>query len=250
MLLIRSSRAVACHAGQIPLLCSRSVSTLPNNPNIYIFPDTSNTRHTLSLLATSPPTPSLAIGTTTSIPPTPATFKENPTFLGILQSVLHAHAAHDPVVQSQAAAYASQSGSALGTGGLFFPQNHPSQQRNNKRQFGSKNYAGGSGGGAGGGGAGGASAQGGAGSGGRGGWIHVSDMRNPPDYGRIAWPEDIFGSLEVDGRGQFVGDRGNYQDSGTYRLCTNEGILGLSDYLRERLVERLRELEEQERSKS
>jgi hypothetical protein len=25
------------------------------------------------------------------------------------------------------------------------------------------------------------------GSGGRGGWIHVSDLRNPPEYGRIAW---------------------------------------------------------------
>lgn len=75
-----------------------------------------------------------------------------------------------------------------------------------------------------------------------GGWIHVSDQRNPPDYGRIAWPEDIFGSVEVDGQGKFVGGDGNYQESGTYRVCTNEGVLGLSPYLREKLVEKLKEL--------
>ena len=34
---------------------------------------------------------------------------------------------------------------------------------------------------------GGASGQGGAGSAGRGGWIHISDNRRPPEYGRIAW---------------------------------------------------------------
>lgn len=77
-------------------------------------------------------------------------------------------------------------------------------------------------------GAGGASSQGGAGGGGRGGWVHVGDLRAPPDYGRIAWPEDIFGSLEVDGRGEFVqgeGEvRGNWQESGTYRVITREGM--------------------------
>lgn len=74
--------------------------------------------------------------------------------------------------------------------------------------------------------------------------MHVSDTRNPPDYGRIAWPEDIFGSVEVDGRGEFVrgenGEVGNYQESGSYRVCTREGILGLNPFLRERVVERLR----------
>ena len=57
-----------------------------------------------------------------------------------------------------------------------------------------------------------------------GGWVHVSDARNPPDWGRIAWPEDIFGSVEVDGNGGFVGEGGNYQDSGTYRMVTREGM--------------------------
>ena len=78
---------------------------------------------------------------------------------------------------------------------------------------------------------------------GRGGWIHVSDLRSPPDYGRIAWPDDIFGSLEVDGNGQFVEGDGNWQASGTYRVVTNEGVLGLTDYLRGKVVEKLRELE-------
>ena len=88
--------------------------------------------------------------------------------------------------------------------------------------------------------AGGASDQGGMGSAGRGGWIHVSDQRNPPDYGRIAWPEDIFGSLEVDGAGQFIDGHGNYQASGTYRVVSREGILGISPFLREKMVQRLR----------
>jgi hypothetical protein len=97
----------------------------------------------------------------------------------------------DPEVQSQAAAFASPGGFNLGGGG--------------------------------GAGAGPASKQGGMGGAGKGGWIHVSDSRSPPDFGRIASPEDIFGSLEVDGKGRFEGD-GHYQVSGTYRVVTNEGM--------------------------
>ncbi|EKG12329.1 hypothetical protein MPH_10446 [Macrophomina phaseolina MS6] len=298
MLLLRSSRPMARAIGQ-PLCCARAVSTLPNNPHIvsrttsflpntliflfsaevlwaqltapnqqqYVHTDPVSSTHTLTLTPTTPPVKSLSLGTTTAIPPTPNTFRENPTFHGILQSVIAAHAVHDPEVQAQAAAYASQSGASnIGGGGsssssLFLPANHPSQQykhrgANNKRLRPSSgpNSIGGSSTGkketsADAGGAGGASAQGGMGGAGRGGWVHVSDQRNPPDYGRIAWPEDMFGSVEVDARGAFVGADGNYQQSGTYRLCTNEGILGLSKYLRERVVERVRELEVQERAK-
>jgi hypothetical protein len=150
------------------------------------------------------------------IPPTPESLIENPRFLSILQDVFKTYATQEPWVQSQASAFASTSGSALGSGGMFFPQ----QKRKTPRS--------GGGGGTGGDGAGGASGQGGAGGGGRGGWIHVSDLRAPPDYGRIAWPEDIFGSLEVDGTGQFVkgddGTYGNWQSSGTYRVITREGM--------------------------
>jgi len=211
--------------------------------------DGPNNSHTLSLLPTIPPTPSLAVGTTTQIPPTPQSFKENHTFTGILHTVLSMYAIHDPFVKSQAQAMASAGGSTLGSGGQFFPSNHPSQQaaHRDKRSRPARSYGGG--GGTGGDGAGGASAQGGAGGAGVGGWVHVSDMRNPPDYGRIAWPEDIFGSVEVDGQGRFVGDNGGYQDSGSYRICTNEGILGLSPFLMAKLRERLQELERQQKSR-
>ena len=126
--------------------------------------------------------------------------------------MLKSHAYQDPGVQSQAQAFASTAGSSLGSGGGFFPSQHGGRRHSS------------GGGGAGGDGAGGASAQGGAGGGGRGGWVHVSDGRNPPDYGRIAWPEDIFGSLQVDAKGSFVGEGGSYQESGTYRVITREGM--------------------------
>lgn len=51
--------------------------------------------------------------------------------------------------------------------------------------------------------------------------MHLSDRRNPPDFGRIAWPEDIIGSVEVDGHGEVIG---KVQPSGTYRMVTNEGM--------------------------
>lgn len=86
----------------------------------------------------------------------------------------------------------------------------------------------------------GASDQGGYGSGGQGGWIHISDNRHPPDFGRIAEPEDIFGSVEVDGQGNFTDGHGHYQESGTYRMCTRDGVLDLPDYLRAKLIERLK----------
>lgn len=153
------------------------------------------------------------------------------------------HAAQDPEVKGAAAMYASQAGSALGSGGVFFPQ----QNKRKRRSASEKAQAHGGSGGAGGDGAGGASSQGGAGGGGRGGYIHVSDQRNPPDFGRVAWPEDIFGSLEVDGEGNFIDGNGRYQEAGTYRACTNEGVLVLSPFLRTKLVERLQELDSQAR---
>jgi hypothetical protein len=56
--------------------------------------------------------------------------------------------------------------------------------------------------------------------------------------------------LEVDGEGKFVDGHGRYQEAGTYRAVTREGILGLSAYLREKVVEKLRELDGQARSNS
>lgn len=154
--------------------------------------------------------------------------------------MIQENAANDPDVQAQAALYASQAGSALGSGGVFFPQQKQGNMKKGNRS--SRQF--GAGGGSGGDGAGGASAQGGMGGAGRGGYIHVADQRNPPDFGRVAWPEDIFGSLEIDGQGKFVDGTGRYQRSGTYRVVTREGVLGLSPFLRGKLVERLGELDE------
>ncbi|KAI4125565.1 MAG: hypothetical protein LQ338_004169 [Usnochroma carphineum] len=197
---------------------ARGFTTLPNNPNIYVFPDNNSlNRHILSLLPTQPPKSELAVGSTSAIPPTADSLTENPRFLSILHAVIGIHAHEDPDVQSQAQAMVSTGGSNLGSGGALFSQQ---RQRRNARK--GPGYGGG--GGAGGDGAGAASAQGGMGGAGRGGHIHVYDQRHPPDFGRIPDPEDIFGSLEVDGSGNFVDGHGNYQTSGTYRTCTRDGM--------------------------
>ncbi|GKT60353.1 hypothetical protein ColTof3_07692 [Colletotrichum tofieldiae] len=151
-------------------------------------------------------------------PPTPRSFIENQTFTKILYEVLSEHAHEDKDLLAQAQAFAGPGGANLGSGGAFFSQK-------NKKRSSSKVGGGGGAGGS------------GAGGGGHGGYVHLSDSRNPPDFGRIAWPEDILGSVEVDRSGNIIGQ---LEPSGTYRIITNEGILGLSPFLTEKLVERLR----------
>ncbi|KAB8236192.1 uncharacterized protein BDW43DRAFT_267779 [Aspergillus alliaceus] len=201
----------------------RSVSTLEGHPHIYVFP--SNGNNVLSLLPSEPPNPRLSIGVTSKLPPTTDSFRENPEFLKILQDVVAEYGHQDPEAISQAQVMVSTSGANLSSGGVLLTGGRAKRRRDAADSSG------------------GASGQGGAGSAGRGGWIHLSDNRRPPEYGRIAWPEDIFGSLEVDGEGSFVGSNGNYQPSGTYRIVTRDGILGLSPFLREKLVQRLRQQE-------
>ena len=167
----------------------------------------------LTVLPTDPPTAEIAIGTTSKLPPSPDSLSENSWFSSILQSVIAEHAHRDPEVIAQAKGMASTGGISLGA-------------LSRGKQSGASG--------------GGASDQGGMGFGGRGGWIHVSDQRNIPDYGRIPYPEDIFGSIEVDGAGNFVDGTGRYQPSGTYRITTRDGILGLSPFLREKLIQRLK----------
>lgn len=211
---------------------------------MHDLPQSPSKRFLLSYLPNEPPIASLAIGTTTEVPiNNPESLTENHEFLEILHWVIKDNAVHDPEVQSQAQVYASQAGSSLGSGGVFFPQQRQSNMK--KRDRSSRQFGGG--GGSGGDGAGGASAQGGMGGAGRGGYIHVSDQRNPPDWGRSAWPEDILGSLELDGKGNFVDGHGRYQKSGTYRVATHEGILGLSPYLKDKLIEKLKDLDTQAR---
>lgn len=222
MFRIASHRAIAI-AKPIQKPYIRYLSTLQSNPNIYVFPNPSNPRsHILSLLSTNPPTSELALGETESLPPeeNPRDFQTNYGFFRILDSVLAEHACNDPQVKGQAAALASSSGATL-------------MQTNRRTNTGSS----------------GASDQGGAGSGGQGGWIHISDNRHPPDFGRIAEPEDIFGSIEVEGDGSFTDGHGRYQSSGTYRMVTRDGVLVLPDYLRTKLVERLKVEESATRNK-
>ena len=203
-----------CRANPLVKQYRRPLSTLKSNPKINVFQSPLNPRsHILSFLATNPPTVELAVGEASQLPPedSPSSFKENPRFLQVLHSVIAEHAHQDPQVKAQAAAMASSSGATF-------------MQVNRRTNTGSA----------------GASDQGGAGSGGQGGWIHVSDNRHPPDFGRIAEPEDIFGSLEVDGNGAFTNGTGGYQESGTYRVCTRDGVLVLPDFLTTKLVERLK----------
>ncbi|KAI8229509.1 hypothetical protein K4K55_007033 [Colletotrichum sp. SAR 10_96] len=214
----------------------RSVSSLASNPSIKVFPaDASRASFLLSFLEDEPPNQRLAIGFSTRDPPTPQSFIENGTFTKILYEVLAEHAHKDKDLLAQAAAFAGPGGANLGSGGAFFAQ---------KSKRGSRKVGGG--GGAGGSGAGGASGQGGAGGGGHGGYVHLSDSRNPPDFGRIAWPEDILGSVEVDQSGNIIG---NLEPSGTYRIITNEGMLGLSPYLTDKLKERLRQEDEKDKAR-
>ncbi|KAF8983762.1 hypothetical protein BGZ52_000384 [Haplosporangium bisporale] len=72
------------------------------------------------------------------------------------------------------------------------------------------------------------------------GWTHVADYRNPAPYGRIPLPEDIFGSVQiVDG----VIEPGTYQRMPTHRIVSSLGLFQLSDYLHEKLVDHLQNLQ-------
>ncbi|RPA87594.1 hypothetical protein BJ508DRAFT_410357 [Ascobolus immersus RN42] len=214
MLLQRASHCFKALQAPVYRLSVRSLKTLSNNPHIYAIPESdSSGSHILTYLKTVPPTESLAIGTTTTLPPTPKSFTPNPKFLPILNSVLSENVFDDPDVQNQAHGFAaSTSTQILST----------QRRRGGKRNV---NAA-------------------------VGGWLHVSDNRKPPDWARIADPEDIFGSVMVDGTGQLVRDAGTWSESGTYRLVTNDGILGLSDFLRGKLVQRLEEEERKIKAES
>ncbi|CAK7211729.1 hypothetical protein SBRCBS47491_001214 [Sporothrix bragantina] len=189
-------------------LFRRTFSVLSTNPHIKAYQlATLPPSYLLSYLDSSSPSAATAIGTTTKLPPTPRSFVANERFMTILNDVLHKYAAQDDGLKAQALAFAAPGGTIFSNAGASHHGSSSSTQQ-------------------------------GSGGGGVGGWVHLSDMRNPPDFGRIAWPEDIFGSVEVDSTGTLLN---NFQPSGSYRILTNEGILGLSDFLRGKLVERLEE---------
>ncbi|KAI5293363.1 hypothetical protein KEM52_005613 [Ascosphaera acerosa] len=83
--------------------------------------DTDANAHILTLLPTDPPTPELALGVATRIPPTPDSFYENPRFLQILDSVLKEWAARCPRVHAEAQVVAHQGGLNFRGGGMSTP---------------------------------------------------------------------------------------------------------------------------------
>ncbi|KAM5533009.1 hypothetical protein V8D89_013351 [Ganoderma adspersum] len=69
------------------------------------------------------------------------------------------------------------------------------------------------------------------------GWMHIHDNRNLPALGRIGDPDDIIASVRVE-NGEILAE--TYQPMPSYRLCTADGVLQLTDGLATRLVEILK----------
>ncbi|KAI0752739.1 hypothetical protein C8Q80DRAFT_472435 [Daedaleopsis nitida] len=66
------------------------------------------------------------------------------------------------------------------------------------------------------------------------GWMHIHDNRNVPALGRIGDPDDIIASVRVE-NGEILAD--TYQPMPSYRLCTSDGVLQLTEGLAARLIE-------------
>ncbi|ORY05656.1 hypothetical protein K493DRAFT_197356, partial [Basidiobolus meristosporus CBS 931.73] len=69
------------------------------------------------------------------------------------------------------------------------------------------------------------------------GWLHISDERNPPPWGRIPLPEDIFGSVNVVD-GEII--EGSYQRMLTHRIVSSNGLFKLSEPFHQKLLQVLK----------
>ncbi|CAG8692189.1 20766_t:CDS:2, partial [Dentiscutata erythropus] len=67
-------------------------------------------------------------------------------------------------------------------------------------------------------------------------WLHIADIRDPAPWGRIPYPEDIFGMVLVKD-GLIV--PGTYQPMPTHRILTTKGLFMLNGPFQEKLLERL-----------
>lgn len=76
-------------------------------------------------------------------------------------------------------------------------------------------------------------------------WLHVADERNPPPWGRIPLPEDIFGSVLLS---KGVIQPQTYQRMPSHRFVTSNGLFKLSDPMQRILYNTL--LKEVERTKN
>ncbi|KAK6337493.1 hypothetical protein TWF730_002892 [Orbilia blumenaviensis] len=203
---------------------TRTLKTLEQNKHIYIHPsNTTPPTYTLTYLSTTPPSPKLAIGTTTSIPPTPSSFTENPYFRNLLMDTLSKHAAEDPDLINEA--YGTW-GAAMGVKESV-AKGMKRDRKLHTESTGTPNTK--------------AEEEAQVDTTSIGGFHHVVDRRTPY-YGGMRIPEsqDILGSLQVDGHGKLVG---GFVECESYRLVTSDGILGLTEFLEEKVKERVQEEE-------
>ncbi|KAI8579073.1 hypothetical protein K450DRAFT_243723 [Umbelopsis ramanniana AG] len=74
------------------------------------------------------------------------------------------------------------------------------------------------------------------------GWLHVADERNPPPWGRIPLPEDIFGSVLLS---KGIIQPNTYQRMPSHRFVTSNGLFQLSppmqSILRSTLLEEIKQ---------
>ncbi|KAH9048893.1 hypothetical protein EDB84DRAFT_1434011 [Lactarius hengduanensis] len=64
------------------------------------------------------------------------------------------------------------------------------------------------------------------------GWMHIHDDRNLPPLNRIGDPDDIIGSVQVEG-GKIFAE--TYQAMPSYRVCTADGVIQLTEGLTSKL---------------
>ncbi|KAJ6257302.1 hypothetical protein Dda_8191 [Drechslerella dactyloides] len=193
---------------------SRNVQTLAQNKSIYVHPlsTAGKTTYALSYLPSAPSDspPAAILGHTTAIPPTGDTFTENPPFRTLLLSILRDYAAHDPNIRAEA--YASWSASMRrGISG-----GSPSASERHVR---------------------------GGGGTGVGGFHNIVDGRVAGNVGMrgVPEPQDVLGSVGVDGNGEVVGGPGGFVECESWRVVTGDGVGVLTEYLEGKLVERLKE---------
>ncbi|KAF3922403.1 hypothetical protein AA313_de0204192 [Arthrobotrys entomopaga] len=212
--------------------------TLEENPNIHVHQNPDSKTYTLSFSAI-PKSHSEPLGTTTTIPPTPQTFTENPKFRQILMKVISAHAIHDPEIIFEA--YGTW-GAAMGvkqtvdkslrrdrklhtdfagtpsatTTSSISTTSGSDTAKEEKKEEGKEE---------------GDSIP-------IGGVHHVVDRRTPY-YGGMRIPEsqDILGSLQVDGTGKLLG---GFVECESYRIVSSDGVMKLTEYLEEKLREELK----------
>ncbi|KII91826.1 hypothetical protein PLICRDRAFT_105407 [Plicaturopsis crispa FD-325 SS-3] len=77
------------------------------------------------------------------------------------------------------------------------------------------------------------------------GWMHIHDDRNVPALGRIGDPDDIFASVRVED-GKILSE--TYQSMPSYRLCTADGLITLTEGLAQKLKTLLEQRDLAERS--